>query len=138
MIVGDPGAGKSAVVSTVAQQLRAEGKEVIELAVDRLPIDSLDGLRGELGLTNSVTDVIRNWPGNDTASLFIDALDATRGGKSDSVFRAFISDVLTTCGDRWHVIASIRSFDLRMGRQFAELFPGGPPCPAIRYWCCCP
>jgi hypothetical protein len=30
-------------------------------------------------------------------------------------------------GERWRVIASIRTFDLRMGKQFAALFSGQPP-----------
>ncbi len=40
VLVGEPGAGKSAVVSAAAAHLRSEGKEVIELAVDRLLVKS--------------------------------------------------------------------------------------------------
>ncbi len=126
VLVGEPGAGKSAVISAAAQRLR-EGNQVLELAVDRLPVDSLEGLRSELGLGHPLRDVLDNWPGSDTAFLFIDALDATRGGKSEAVFRAIIADVLTLAGGRWHVIASIRTFDLRLGGQFRELFRGIPP-----------
>ena len=38
VLVGEPGGGKSAVISAAAQRLRTEGKEVLELAVDRLPV----------------------------------------------------------------------------------------------------
>jgi hypothetical protein len=127
VLVGEPGAGKSAVISAAAQRLRTEGKEVLELAVDRLPVESLEGLRGELGLDHSLRDVLDNWPGLDAAFLFIDALDATRGGRSEFVFRTIIADVLNLPGARWHVIASIRSFDLRLGEQFRSLFGGRPP-----------
>ena len=41
VLVGEPGAGKSAVVSAAAERLRAEDRELIELAVDRLLVDSL-------------------------------------------------------------------------------------------------
>lgn len=127
VLVGDPGAGKSAVVSAAAAKLRAQGREVIELAVDRLPVQTLDGLRAELELAHSLRSVLDNWPGSAEAFLFIDALDATRGGKSEGVFRSVIEDVLSLPGDRWRVIASIRTFDLRLGEQFRNLFEGRPP-----------
>jgi hypothetical protein len=129
LLVGDPGTGKSAVISAAAGRLRNEGKEVIELAVDRLPVESAEGLQQQLGLSNSVLDVLNNWPGNEPAFLFIDALDATRGGRSERLFRWLIAEVLRMARKRWRVIASIRSFDLRMGQQFAELFGGTPPDP---------
>ncbi|KVF18379.1 ATP-binding protein [Burkholderia cepacia] len=127
LLVGDPGAGKSAVISAAAARLRNEGKEVIELAVDRLPVESAEGLQQQLGLANRVLDVLENWPGNEPAFLFIDALDATRGGRSEGVFRWLIAEVLKMPRKRWRVVASIRSFDLRMGQQLAELFAGRPP-----------
>jgi hypothetical protein len=127
LLVGEPGAGKSAVVSAAAARLREAGRTVIELAVDRLPVSSLDGLGRELELTNSLVSVLRNWPGDETAFLFIDALDATRGGQSEAVFRSLIAEVLSLPHKRWRVVASIRSFDLRMGERFKELFHGKPP-----------
>jgi hypothetical protein len=127
VLVGEPGAGKSAVVSAAAEQLRSEGKEVIELAVDRLLVESLDGLRVALGLEYGLYAVLENWPGAEPAFLFIDALDATRGGISEAVFRGMIADVLDMPGGRWRVVASIRTFDLRLGEQFKTLFAGAPP-----------
>ncbi len=127
LLVGEPGAGKSAVVSAAAAKLKNQGNEVLELAVDRLPVETLDGLRAELGLSHSVYDVLRNWPGYGHAYLFIDALDATRGGASEKVFRTLIADVLALPDKRWHVVASIRSFDLRLGEEFRRLFRGRPP-----------
>jgi hypothetical protein len=127
LLVGDPGAGKSAVISAAAAHLRREGKEVIELAVDRLPVESAEGLQQQVGLSHGVLDVFENWPGNEPAFLFIDALDATRGGRSEGLFRWLIAEVLNMPQKRWRIIASIRSFDLRMGQQFAELFAGRPP-----------
>ncbi len=129
VLVGEPGAGKSALINATAERLRGEGREVIELAVDGLPVESLDGLSIQLDLQHALRHVLENWPGVDTAFLFIDALDATRGGKSEAVFRAVISDVLSLPDSRWHVIASIRTFDLRLGQQFRELFAGTPPDP---------
>lgn len=127
LLVGEPGAGKSAVVSAAAASFRKDGRTVIELAVDRLPVASIDGLSKELELSHSLVSVLRNWPGDEPAFLFIDALDATRGGQSEAVFRSLITQVLELPGQRWRVIASIRSFDLRMGQRFKALFAGKPP-----------
>lgn len=127
LLVGDPGAGKSAVISSAAARLRSEGRPVIELAVDRLPVESAEGLQQQLGLAHRILDVLENWPGSEPAFLFIDALDATRGGRSEGIFRWLIAEVLKMPSKRWRVVASIRSFDLRMGQQLAELFSGRPP-----------
>ncbi|MGA1835187.1 ATP-binding protein [Rhizobium wenxiniae] len=127
VLVGEPGAGKSAAVNGAAKILRAEGYEVLELAVDRLPVESLGGLQVALSLQNPLNAVLEHWPGTEPAFLFIDALDATRGGRSEAVFRALISDVLSMEDGRWRVVASIRSFDLLLGNQFRELFAGLPP-----------
>jgi hypothetical protein len=126
LIIGEPGAGKSAVVSAAAARLRDEKYDVIELAVDRLPVDTADGLKGELGLSHRVLDVLENWPGTKPAFLFIDALDATRGGRGEAVFRALMADVMDLTLGRWRVIPSIRSFDLRLGEEFRLLFSGKP------------
>lgn len=127
LLVGEPGAGKSAVINASAAKLRDEGHDVIELAVDQLPINSLPELTQALGLSHPLRDVLINWPGNQPAFLFIDALDATRGGQTEAVFRTLIADVLSFKARRWHVIASIRTFDLRLGEQFRHLFHGRPP-----------
>ena len=88
-------------------------------------VDSLDGLRISLELDHGLREILENWPGSGPAFLFIDALDATRGGRSEAVFRA-ISEVLELPGNRWRVIASIRTFDIRLGEQFKRLFQGVP------------
>jgi hypothetical protein len=127
LLVGEPGAGKSAVLNSAATELAASGHEVIQLAVDRLPVQSQEGLKDQLGLQHPLRDVLANWPGNDAIILFIDALDATRGGPSEAVFRALIKDALELGQERCRVVASIRSFDLKLGVQYRDLFKGQPP-----------
>ena len=126
LIIGEPGSGKSAVLNTAAKVLRRQNLDVVTLAVDRLLVDTPDALRRELNISHPLREVLRNWPGVQPAFLFIDALDATRGGVSDAVFRNLIADVLEL-GGRWRVIASIRTFDLLLGEQFRQLFRGTPP-----------
>ncbi|WP_296075153.1 ATP-binding protein [uncultured Agrobacterium sp.] len=130
LIIGEPGAGKSGVLNALARVLAEEGGDVLELAVDRYSVETLEGLSGELGLEHSLLQVLEAWDGPQPAYLVIDALDATRGGRGEGVFRALIERVLAMKG-RWSVVASIRNFDLRMGQQFRALFKGAPPDPLL-------
>ncbi|MDO9006067.1 MAG: hypothetical protein Q7V20_21700 [Aquabacterium sp.] len=124
LLIGEPGAGKSAVINTLARELRAYG-DVVEMAVDRYSIQDLAGLQRELDLDHDVVSVLQAWDGPTDGWLVIDALDATRGGKGEGAFRTLIERVLALKG-RWKVIASIRTFDLQMGVRFRELFKGRP------------
>lgn len=130
LIIGEPGAGKSAVINALARELRQLG-DVVELAVDRYNVADLDDLRAELGLENELVKVLEAWDGPTGGWLIIDALDATRGGRGEGAFRVLIERLLALEG-RWKVVASIRTFDLRMGVRFRELFPGRPPDSAYR------
>jgi hypothetical protein len=127
LLVGEPGAGKSAVLNTIGRTLSESGSEVLQLSVDRVPVMGLDGLRTELGLGHPIRDVLQNWPGVEPAFLLIDSLDAVRGGAGELVFKSLIEEILSLPGGRWRIIASVRSFDLRLGTQFRSLFPGSPP-----------
>jgi hypothetical protein len=124
LLIGEPGAGKSAVINTLARELRAYG-DVVEMAVDRYSVQDLAGLQRELDLDHDVVSVLQAWDGPMDGWLVIDALDATRGGRGEGAFRTLIERVLALKG-RWKVIASIRTFDLRMGVRFRELFKGRP------------
>lgn len=127
LLVGEPGAGKSALLNTMGRNLGTN--DVLQLSVDRMPVSGLDGLRTELGLSHPIREVLLNWPGLEPAFLLIDSLDAVRGGTGELVFKSLIEQVLSLPGGRWRVIASVRSFDLRLGTQFRQLFPGTPPAP---------
>lgn len=127
LLVGEPGAGKSALVSMSAEELTDEGFDVLVFAVDELSVSSRSELAGELGINHPLCEVLANWPGNQPAILFLDALDATRGGRNEAVFRVLMEDVLALDARRWLVVASIRTFDLLTGMQFRNLFRGIPP-----------
>ncbi len=126
LLIGEPGAGKSAVINATSRDLRGMGYDVLELAVDRLPVESLEGLGRELGLRHPLLEVLGRWDGDRPGFVMIDALDATRGGASEAVFRSLISELISVNG-RWKVVASIRTFDLRLGQQLRSLFKGKPP-----------
>ena len=130
LIIGEPGAGKSSVLNALVHHLLEQGKDVLELAVDQHSVESLEGLSKDLKLEHGLLEVLEAWDGTGPGWLIIDALDATRGGKGEGVFRTLITQVLERC-QRWHVVASIRTFDLRMGQQFRSLFTGAPPSPDL-------
>ncbi len=126
LIVGEPGAGKSGVLNALARDLRREGADVLQLAVDRYSVETLEGLSRELELRHGLAEVLKAWDGVQPGWLIVDALDATRGGRGEGVFRSLIDQVMRANG-RWRVVASIRTFDLRMGQKFRALFKGRPP-----------
>ena len=127
LVVGEPGTGKSGVLNALARSLMQDGKDVLALAVDDFSDTDLGGLSKELGIQHELLDVLEAWDdGQGPAWLIIDALDATRGGGGEAAFRTLIDRTLNG-GGRWRVVASIRSFDLRMGRKFRDLFEGPPP-----------
>lgn len=130
LLIGEPGAGKSAVINALARELRSHG-DVVELAVDRYIVQDLVGLKNELNLEYDLVKVLEAWDGPSDGWLVVDALDATRGGQAEGAFRTLIERVLALKG-RWKVVASIRTFDLRMGVRFRELFAGHPANPDYR------
>jgi hypothetical protein len=125
LVVGEPGAGKSGLLHQLAVRLRAEARDVVVIAVQDPPFNSPVELRGELDLQHEFTDVLANWPGDRPAFLLIDGLDAARTDPSAQAVRRLIRDV-TERAERWHVVASIREYDVRYSRDLRRLFAGDP------------
>ena len=128
LVVGEPGAGKTGVLVELANELLESNTPFVFLSVDQFSESTTrDGLTTELGLENKLQDVLAAWPGSRSGVLMIDALDASRGASSEVTFANLIEDVLLRSGERWSVIASIRTFDLQHGRRFRSAFAGVPP-----------
>jgi DNA replication protein DnaC len=126
VVVGEPGAGKSGAMHDLVAALLQEDKDVVFLAVDRLEARSLNALRQELNLEHDLLEVMKNWQDEGPAFLLIDALDAARSEASAQTFYDLISLTLQL-PQRWHVVASIRRFDLRHHTRLQHLFEGRPP-----------
>jgi hypothetical protein len=57
--------------------------------------------------------------------LIVDALDAARSEGAIKTLQTIISEVIAS-NSRWHVIASVRKFDLRNNPNLQRLFRGTP------------
>lgn len=127
VLVGEPGAGKSIGLFSLAQLLTEQGGEVVILDVQRVQAESAGQLRSELMLSQDLLDVLKAWPGEVPAYLLIDAMDAAR---SESVARTFfdlLSALISEPNRRWKVVVSVRKFDLRYNEELKRLFRGSPP-----------
>ena len=126
LILGMPGAGKSGALHDLTKTLHAQGADVVLFAVDQLEAASTGALRNELGLTHEFTTILAAWPGTTPGYLIIDALDAARTDGAVKTLHAIMEQVITS-NTRWHVIASVRKFDLRYKTKLQRLFHGTPP-----------
>ena len=132
LVVGDPGAGKSGLTYRLTAYLVGSGTDVVFIPVDILNVDDLAGLRGELGISRSLAEVLQNWPGPGKGVLIIDALDAARKFETQTVLKESVEQVVRLAGGRWNVIASVRKYDLRHGTDWRRAFQGEPMSNTIR------
>ncbi|OAX65036.1 hypothetical protein A6R71_09870 [Xanthomonas translucens pv. arrhenatheri] len=128
LVTGEPGAGKTGVLLRLADLAEQKSGPVLFLSVERFSgFTHRRNFRDELGIVRDLLDVLAAWPGDTPGLLIIDALDASRGGPSEQVLATFIADAVAKIGERWSIVASIRSFDLRNGQRFRDLMRGSPP-----------
>ncbi|MFC5623644.1 hypothetical protein [Algoriphagus winogradskyi] len=126
-ITGDPGSGKSGIIHDLSIELSKDAL-VVTLTVES-NISDLDVLKNEIGLEHSVIEVLKNIPLDTKGYLILDALDATRGGIAESTYKKLIEEVSLL--PNWLVIASVRTFDLKLGLEWKRLFKGTIPNPVF-------
>lgn len=115
LVVGDAGAGKSAVVQEFAEA-RMEHQEVLMLRAT----DVAGPNRAQIGAP--LQAVLHSWTGL-AGLIVIDGFDALR----DATDRTELTRLLSALeGTRWQVVASVRTFDARHGARLPDFFPGGP------------
>ena len=130
LVIGEPGAGKTGALVALATQLATRTAPFVFFSVERLVgLTKLSDFRQELDLKNDLLDVLAAWPGVEPGIFIIDALDASRGGPSEAVIASLIELAVARLGERWSVVASIRTFDLLNGRRFRDVMRGEPPNP---------
>ncbi|MBI4864241.1 MAG: hypothetical protein HY815_28890, partial [Candidatus Riflebacteria bacterium] len=114
VVIGEPGAGKSGVLHTLAESLLGQGRDVVYVDAEDLPD------------TDKIVDVLEAWDGRNTAFVIVDSLDAVRSTDASRRVRRIISDVASRAG-RWRVVAAVRRFDLGNSVELQALFAGEPP-----------
>lgn len=124
-VTSEPGAGKSAILWTVAGKL-SPAHPVFCFAVAG-GANSLDALRIEMGLEHPLLEVLKQVPGPRPAYLLLDALDASRGGGPEETYCQLLEAVATL--PDWVAVASVRTFDLKRGKAWQRLFRGPAPVP---------
>ncbi|MFN7994869.1 MAG: hypothetical protein U0Q18_14785 [Bryobacteraceae bacterium] len=124
LVLGLPGAGKSGALYELARTLQKHSAVVL-LAVDQIEAASLGTLRNELDLKHDLMTVLASWTGRGPGYVIIDALDAARSDGAIKTLQSLIHAILSS-GGRWHVVASVRKFDLRYNAPLRRLFHGSP------------
>lgn len=123
LITGEPGCGKSGLVHSVVEALRRDGIPVVLLLAEEIFGRDWKGAANLPGLAHALDDVLANWPNGAQGVLITDALDAVRDAGTQRIIRRLLRDVQRgTSG--WTVVASVREFDLKHGRELREAFPG--------------
>jgi len=87
------------------------------------------GLSRERGITHELSEILENWLGAEAGLLVVDALDAARKSETQNTLGVVIEEVLYGAAGRWNVVASVRSYDLRQGIEWARMFRGSLPTP---------
>nr|WP_199076223.1 hypothetical protein [Pedobacter sp. ASV19] len=126
-LTGDPGSGKSGIMHDLSKELSKDAF-VVTLTVEN-NVTNLDVLKEEIGLEHPLLEVLKNIPLEAKGFLILDALDATRGGTAESTYKKLIEEV--SLMPNWQVVASVRTFDLKMGVEWKKLFRGTAPNPAF-------
>ena len=130
LITGEPGSGKTGILTSIAQKKLQDRDPLVFLPVSEYTgIRTPHDLQQELHLKHPLIDVLTKWPGSAKGYLIIDALDASRGGEALNIFKGLIKDVMNSCAGRWIVIVSIQSFYIQHGKELRNLFSGEPPIP---------
>jgi len=114
LVIGEPGAGKSGVLHDLVARLLEDGRDVVYLTAD---------WAADLG--RDLVEVLENWPGVRPGFLVIDALDSVRSEGGARALREALA-LMMERETRWHVVASIRTFDLRHSPSLQERFQGEP------------
>jgi hypothetical protein len=125
VVVGDPGSGKSGVLSAFITNLRDQRADFVLIAADDISATSFGSLRVELSLQHDILDVMKAWSGTAPAYLIIDALDAAQTAPSQGVLHRLIEQATALKG-RWRVVLTIRKWDLRKNPGLQDIFKGQP------------
>lgn len=131
LVIGQPGAGKSATLFELATLLKDKGASVIAVQAETLCRDPDLAAGRALRLRYPLVEVLTQWQPDGPGYLLIDAFDAARSGLSSETVRSAIADIQSHA-PHWHLVVAVRVFDLRHNPALQDLFQGAPPAPEYR------
>jgi hypothetical protein len=120
LVTGEPGGGKSGLLHALVEALRAEGTPCVTLLAEEVYSPSL---RNVGNLQHPLDEVLANWPDGVRGVVITDALDAVRDVDTQKRVRSLLQTIQRSASG-WTVVASVREFDLKNGRELREAFPG--------------
>ena len=123
LITGEPGCGKSGLIHQLVEALQNENIPVVLLLAEENFGRDWKGSANLPGFTHALDEVLANWPNGARGILITDALDAVRDADTQNWLRHLLLDVQAHHSG-WTVIASVREFDLKHGRELREAFVG--------------
>lgn len=126
LILGEPGTGKSALLSKVAQTFLDEGKAVLAIKADQLDVsvESYQVLSGHLKLPSGIIECITSLSKREPVYVFIDQLDALSEFVDVKTNR--LSVLLNLIRDldglpNIHILASSRPFEYRHDLRLSSI-----------------
>ena len=122
LITGEPGCGKSGLIHELVKKLQETELPTVLLLAEEVFVQSTNPAK-PLGLAHALDEVLANWPEGSPGFVITDALDAVRDAHVQKQLRQLLVDVKNGKSG-WTVIASVREFDLKFGRELREAFPG--------------
>jgi hypothetical protein len=124
VLIGAPGAGKTYLLKAMVRELRASpDSRCLFLPVDRMPFESDEDLRAELGVTGDIVSFFERQTQDRRGYLIVDALDAVRGDQPRAYILGLVRRVLARLSDKWSVVLSMRTYDALRSVELEEIFP---------------
>ncbi|WP_395747430.1 hypothetical protein [Prosthecobacter sp.] len=123
LVTGEPGCGKSGLIHPLTEALIKDGFPVVLLLAEEVFGRDWKASANIPGLAHAIDDVLAHWPDGAKGVLITDALDAVRDVDTQRLLRRLLQDVQQGSAG-WSVVASVREFDLKHGRELRESFPG--------------
>jgi hypothetical protein len=120
-VTGVPGSGKTVLLHTLADSAR-DTHDLVVLRSDDLR-STKGATRAELGLAHDLSEVLAGWSGRRPGLVLIDGIDQARGADAPGWLPTLATAL---SGTRWQIVATIRSFDLKHGQSWKDMFPGVP------------
>jgi hypothetical protein len=122
VIIGSPGVGKTYVLKTLRQRLKAAGIPHLLLRIDQLGNGTPETLRQELSYEGDLIEKLKSIPvSGKNAILLFDAFDAARDEQTRKRFLKLIGRAIRELV-KWNVVVTVRTYDAMKSRELLDLF----------------